>query len=43
VHESSALAESPGFGKTIFEYSPKGKGAEDYRALASDIMNRRTL
>ncbi len=43
VRECSALAESPSFGKTVFEYRSKGKGAEDYRALAQDVMNRRTL
>lgn len=43
VRESAALAESPGFGKTIFEYRPRDRGADDYRALASDLMNRRTL
>lgn len=43
VRECSALAESPSFGKSIFEYRSRGKGAEDYRALASDLINRRTL
>ena len=42
VRESVALAESPGFGKTIFEYQGKGRGAEDYRALAQDFICGRT-
>ena len=42
VRESVALAESPGFGKTIFEYQDKGRGAEDYRALAQDFICGRT-
>jgi chromosome partitioning protein len=41
VRETAALAESPGTGKTIFEYQKNGKGAEDYRALAEDLINRR--
>ena len=43
VRESVALAESPGTGKTIFEYQKNGKGAEDYRALADDLLNERTM
>lgn len=43
VRECSQLAESPSFGKTVFEYRSSGKGAEDYSALAQDLMNRRTL
>jgi chromosome partitioning protein len=43
VRESVALAESPGTGKTIFEYQKNGNGAEDYRALADDLSNERTL
>ncbi len=43
IHESSALAECPGFGQTIFEYRPRSRGAQDYRALALDLMQRRTL
>ncbi len=43
IRESVALAESPGFGKTIFEYQAKGNGAEDYRALADDVVKQRVL
>ncbi len=43
IRESVALAESPGFGKSIFEYQPNSNGSEDYRALADDFLNNRTL
>ncbi len=43
IREAAALAESPGTGKSIFEYRGKGKGAEDYRALVDDLLNARTL
>jgi chromosome partitioning protein len=43
VRESAALAECPGFGQSIFEYEPRGRGAEDYRALAEDLELRRTI
>ncbi len=43
VHECVALAESPSFGKTIFEYSASSRGAEDYRFLADDLLLGRTL
>jgi len=43
VRESAALAESPGSGKSIFEYQRRGKAAEDYQALTDDLLNARTL
>lgn len=43
IRESVALAESPSFGKTIFEYKPTSAGAKDYRSLAQDLLKRRTL
>jgi chromosome partitioning protein len=42
IRENVALAESPSFGKTIFDYRPKSAGAEDYAALAEDVMFGRT-
>jgi len=42
IRESVALAESPGFGQTIFEYQSNGNGAEDYRSLADDVVKERT-
>ncbi|MDH5660611.1 MAG: ParA family protein, partial [Gammaproteobacteria bacterium] len=37
IRETVALAESPGFGQTIFEYQPKCNGANDYMELAADV------
>ena len=42
IRESVALAESPGFGKTIFEYQAKSHGSEDYQHLAQDFMRQHT-
>lgn len=39
IRESVALAESPGFGKTIFEYQGKSNGAQDYMGLANDVIH----
>lgn len=41
IREIVSLAESPGFGQTIFEYQAKSKGAMDYSALAGDLIKRR--
>lgn len=38
VRRSIKLAESPGFGQTIFEYAPDSSGAADYQALADDLI-----
>ncbi len=43
IRETVALAESPGFGQTIFEYQPKSNGANDYRELADDVLENRIL
>jgi len=43
IRETVALAESPGFGQTIFEYQPKCNGANDYRELAADVIENRVL
>lgn len=43
IRENVALAESPGFAKTIFEYRPKSNGAEDYQRLAVDLLEQRTM
>ena len=34
------LSEAPGFGQTIFEYDPNGKGAQAYLAFAKEVINR---
>lgn len=43
IREILALSVCPGFGKSIFEYEAKSKGAEDYRDLANDLMAGRIL
>lgn len=41
ISESVALAESPSFGKTIFEYKPKSKSALEYKKLVDDVIDMR--
>ena len=41
VRESAPLAESPSFGKSVFEYSKSSNGALDYASLADDILYER--
>ena len=41
VRENAPVAESPSFGKSIFDYSRRSNGAKDYLALADDILYRR--
>jgi len=41
IRESVALAESPSYGKTIFDYRTKNRGADDYRQLAYDVLGGR--
>lgn len=43
IRESAAIAESPGVALSIFEYQRRGNGANDYRQLADDLVNARTL
>lgn len=38
IRTNVALAEAPANGQTIFEYSPKSSGAEDYQALVQEIL-----
>ncbi len=40
IRENISLAESPSHGLTIFEYFPSSYGAEDYMALAKEVLNR---
>jgi chromosome partitioning protein len=42
IRENVSLAESPSFGQTIFEYKNTSAGAEDYLALAQDLLQGRT-
>ena len=39
IPRSVKLAEAPSFGKTIFQYDIKSKGAETYLSLAMEIIN----
>lgn len=38
IRRNIKLAEAPSFGKTIFDYAPSSNGAEDYAALAKEIV-----
>ncbi len=38
IRRNVKLAESPSYGQTIFEYENSSNGAEDYRALASEVI-----
>ena len=40
IRESVRLAEAPSFGQPITAYDTKSPGAEDYRALATEVMAR---
>lgn len=39
IRTNVSLAEAPASGQTIFEYAPKSTGAEDYAALAQEVLN----
>jgi len=43
IRENVSLAESPSYGKTIFEYKKSCNGAQDYKALADDLLKGRTF
>jgi chromosome partitioning protein len=38
IRRNIRLAEAPSFGKSIFQYAPNSAGAEDYRALATEMQ-----
>ena len=40
VRENVRLAEAPSFGQPVTAYDPRSTGAEDYRALADEILGR---
>jgi len=40
VRENVRLAEAPSFGQPITSYDTKSVGAEDYRALAREVLTR---
>lgn len=39
IRQNIALAEAPSYGKTILSYAPHSHGAEDYMALAKEVIN----
>ena len=43
VRENVRLAEAPSFRKPITAYAPRSPGAEDYRAVAGELLNERRL
>jgi chromosome partitioning protein len=40
IRENVRLAEAPSFGQAITAYEPASAGAEDYRALAREVLER---
>lgn len=38
IRKNIRLAEAPSYGQSIFDYDPKSNGAEDYQALADEVM-----
>lgn len=38
IRRNVKLAESPSFGQSVFDYAPKSNGAEDYAALAQEVL-----
>ena len=38
VRRNIRLAEAPSFGQSIFQYAADSRGAEDYRALAGEVL-----
>lgn len=40
IRENVRLAECPSFGKPITQYDPRSYGAQDYRALAAEVIKQ---
>jgi chromosome partitioning protein len=40
IRRNIRLAEAPSFGQSIFDYAPNSHGAEDYGALAAEVLNQ---
>ena len=40
IRRNIKLAECPGHGLSIFDYAPRSNGAQDYRALAEELINQ---
>ncbi|MDH5517296.1 MAG: ParA family protein [Gammaproteobacteria bacterium] len=43
ISEAAALAESPGFGQSVFEYKENSKSADEYASLVKDVIKGRTF
>lgn len=43
IRRNIKLAESPSYGKSIFEYAPDSHGAEDYLQLAAELDSPETI
>lgn len=40
IKNNSKIAEAPTYGKDIFEYAPKSTGADAYRDVAKELIER---
>lgn len=40
IRVNTTLSEVPGRGDSIFDYEPRARGAEDYRAFAKEVVRR---
>ena len=40
IRRNIRLAEAPSFGQSIFDYAPDSNGAEDYRLLAAEVLEK---
>jgi len=38
IRRNVRLAESPGYGQSIFDYAPKSSGAADYSQLIEEVL-----
>jgi chromosome partitioning protein len=43
IHRNTRLAEAPSAGQPVLTYDPESKGAAEYKALAEEIVNNRTV
>ncbi len=43
IRRNVRLAEAPSYGQSIIHYAPTSHGAEDYRALAIEVLEQSTL
>ena len=41
IHRTIKLAEAPSAGESVLTYAPDSKGADEYKALAEEILNAR--